>query len=80
VLPPVTWYPPSAPPSVSEAIGPLSLRCVHPDPDGKDRLIGISAPSRGSCDCDRPPAPTLPNQAEDTSWQHHHLMFPRSSM
>jgi len=37
---------------VSEAIGPLSLRYIHPDPDGRDRLIGISAPSGGSCDCD----------------------------
>ena len=24
----------------------------HQVPDGRDRLIGISAPSRGSCDCD----------------------------
>jgi hypothetical protein len=43
---------PSATPSASDAIGRRDPFVVRPDPGGRDRLVGIRAPSRGSCGCD----------------------------
>jgi hypothetical protein len=43
--------PPSATASASDAIGPPDPFVIRLDPGGRDRLIGIRAPSRGSCGC-----------------------------
>lgn len=58
---------PFATPSVSDAIGPPDPLVVRPDPGGRDRLIGIRAPSRGSCGCDVPrqSASTRSNRKND---------------